>query len=160
MGSDYPDRPQRFEVTYHFLSLRWNVRLCAKVWASETEAIPSICSIYPNADWSEREVYDLYGVLFTQHPDLRRILTDYGFQGHPLRKDFPCTGYTETRYDEVEKRVTTESVELAQEFRTFDYTSPWESALGDSEARAVRTFFSEGRFLEDGEKGKEKGVAP
>lgn len=126
VGVDYPENEKRFEVMYHLLSVRWNQRIVLKVQVNETERVPSLCGVYPNADWCEREVYDMYGVIFENHPDLRRILTDYGFQGHPIRKDFPCTGYTEVRYDELEKRVVVEAVELAQEFRVFDYSSPWE----------------------------------
>nr|BBQ05349.1 NADH dehydrogenase subunit 9 [Hemiarma marina] len=141
-AADYPERAQRFEVIYYLLSVRWNQRVTLKVRVGETERIPSLCAVYPNADWCEREMYDLYGIVFENHPDLRRILTDYGFQGHPLRKDFPCTGYTEVRYDEVEKRVTMEPVELAQEFRMFDYTSPWEAAIAEKEKRAVQVIFT------------------
>jgi NADH-quinone oxidoreductase subunit C len=127
VGVDFPERERRFEVIYHLLSHRWNQRLTLKVLCGEAQPIPSLCGIYPNADWLEREVYDMYGVIFEGHPDLRRILTDYGFQGHPLRKDFPCTGYWDVRYDETRKRVIHEPIELAQEMRQFDYTSPWET---------------------------------
>jgi NADH/F420H2 dehydrogenase subunit C len=126
VGVDYPEKEKRFEIIYYLLSVRWNQRITLKVQVNETERIPSLCGVYPNADWCEREVYDMNGVVFENHPDLRRILTDYGFQGHPIRKDFPCTGYTEVRYDELEKRVIVEEVEIAQEFRVFDYSSPWE----------------------------------
>ena len=123
---DFPDRESRFEVIYELLSYRWNARLSVKTHVSETQGIPSVTSIYPNANWAEREVWDMNGVFFYNHPDLRRILTDYGFQGHPLRKDFPLSGYSEVRYDEQLKRVIQEPLELAQEFRAFDFASPWE----------------------------------
>lgn len=123
---DYPERPERFEVVYSILSLTKNVRLRVKLNTDEQKAVPSICSVYPAANWYEREVYDLYGVLFSGHPDLRRIMTDYGFEGHPLRKDFPLTGYVEVRYDEDQKRVIYEPVKLTQDFRNFDALSPWE----------------------------------
>ena len=123
---DYPDRESRFEVVYELLSYRWNSRLSVKTNVSETQGIPSVVSIFPNANWAEREVWDMNGVFFYNHPDLRRILTDYGFQGHPLRKDFPLSGYSEVRYDEQLKRVVQEPLELAQEFRAFDFASPWE----------------------------------
>lgn len=125
-GVDYPEREERFDVVYHLLSPRQNLRVRLKVTTDEDTPVPSITSLYPGADWFERETYDLYGVLFTGHPDLRRILTDYGFDGYPLRKDFPTTGYVEVRYDEERKRVVYEPVKLAQEFRQFDYLSPWE----------------------------------
>lgn len=125
-GVDWPQRPQRFDVVYHFLSPRQNLRIRVKVMADEERAVPSVTSIFPSADWFEREIYDMYGVLFSGHPDLRRILTDYGFDGHPLRKDFPLTGFVEVRYDEEQKRVVYEPVRLAQEFRNFDFLSPWE----------------------------------
>lgn len=127
-GVDYPERAERFEVVYQLLSHTLNQRLTVKVQVGESQSVPSVCDIYPNADWAEREVYDLFGIVFEGHPDLRRILTDYGFQGHPLRKDFPCTGYVDVRYDEAAKRVIQEPIELAQEMRQFDYGSPWESA--------------------------------
>ncbi len=123
---DYPERESRFEVIYELLSYRWNSRLSVKTSVSETQGIPSVVSVYPNANWAEREVWDMNGVFFYNHPDLRRILTDYGFQGHPLRKDFPLSGYSEVRYDEQLKRVVQEPLELAQEFRAFDFSSPWE----------------------------------
>jgi NADH-quinone oxidoreductase subunit C len=123
---DYPQREQRFDVVYHFLSPRQNVRLRVKVMTDETTPVPSIISEFPGADWFERETYDLYGVLFTGHPDMRRILTDYGFEGHPLRKDFPLTGFVEVRWDDAQKRVVNEPVRLNQEFRNFDFLSPWE----------------------------------
>jgi NADH-quinone oxidoreductase subunit C len=125
-GVDYPDRPERFEVVYHLLSMSRNQRVRVKVTAAENTPVPSVTSLYPCANWFEREVWDLYGVFFSDHADLRRILTDYGFEGHPLRKDFPLTGYVEVRYDEDQKRVIYEPVKLAQDFRTFDFLSPWE----------------------------------
>ncbi len=125
-GVDYPGNEKRFEVVYHLLSPKHNVRIRVKLTTDEETPIPSITSIYPGADWFEREAYDMYGILFTGHPDLRRILTDYGFDGHPLRKDFPLTGYVEVRYDDEAKRVVYEPVELRQEFRDFDFESPWE----------------------------------
>jgi NADH-quinone oxidoreductase subunit C len=125
---DYPNRPNRFDVVYHLLSPTLNTRVRLRGEASETTQVPSIIQVYPGADWFEREAYDLYGVIFTGHPDMRRILTDYGFDGHPLRKDFPLTGYVEVRYDDAEKRVVYEPVRLNQEFRNFDFLSPWEGA--------------------------------
>ena len=127
-GVDYPDREERFEVVYHLLSLTRNVRVRVKVSTDEVQPVPSAVPVYPCADWFEREAFDMYGMLFSGHPDLRRLLTDYGFQGHPLRKDFPMTGYTEVRYDEIQKRVVYEPVSLTQEFREFDFLSPWEGA--------------------------------
>ena len=123
---DWPSREQRFDVVYHFLSPRLNQRVRLKVATDEVTPVPSLIDIFRGADWFERETYDLYGILFSGHPDLRRILTDYGFDGYPLRKDFPTTGYVEVRYDEERKRVVYEPVKLAQEFRQFDYLSPWE----------------------------------
>ena len=137
---DYPQREQRFEVVYNLLSLKHNRRLRLKVPTDEETPVPSLCSVFSAANWFEREVWDLYGVFFTKHPDLRRILTDYGFEGHPLRKDFPLTGYVEVRYDEELKRVVYEPVELKQEFRGFDFESPWEGILhlpGDEKAEAA-----------------------
>ena len=125
---DYPDRPKRFVVVYHFLSMYQNHRVRLRMAIREEDMVPSITDIHPSANWFEREVFDMFGILFSGHPDLRRILTDYGFRGHPLRKDFPTTGYTETRYDEVEKRVVYEPVSLVQEYRQFDFMSPWEGA--------------------------------
>ena len=125
---DYPQRERRFEVVYHFLSMTQNQRIRVKVAVREGEIVPSISDIHPSANWFEREVFDMYGIMFSGHPDLRRLLTDYGFRGHPLRKDFPTTGYVEVRYDEVEKRVVYEPVELVQEYRQFDFMSPWEGA--------------------------------
>ena len=137
-GVDYPDRTARFEVVYNLLSLKHNVRLRVKVAAAEDQPVPSIAGVYSTAGWFEREVWDLYGIYFADHPDLRRILTDYGFEGHPLRKDFPLTGYVEVRYDIEQKRVVYEPVNLRQEFRTFDFVSPWEGMLrplpGDEKA--------------------------
>lgn len=127
-GVDYPDREQRFEVVYHLLSMRQNQRIRITVPVAEDEIVPSCIELYPAADWFEREVFDMYGVMFSGHPDLRRILTDYGFRGHPLRKDFPTTGYIEVRYDEEQKRVVYEPVKLTQDYRQFDFMSPWEGA--------------------------------
>ncbi|MCC5992752.1 MAG: NADH-quinone oxidoreductase subunit C [Rhodobacteraceae bacterium] len=125
---DYPGRRKRFELVYHFLSMYRNHRIRVKVAVEEADIVPSITDIHPSANWFEREVFDMFGILFSGHPDLRRILTDYGFRGHPLRKDFPTTGYTEVRYDEVLKRVVYEPVQLVQEYRQFDFMSPWEGA--------------------------------
>ncbi len=127
-GVDYPDRAERFEVVYMLLSLTKNHRIMVKLSTDEATAVPSITDLWPNAGWLEREVFDMYGVKFAGNPDLRRILTDYGFEGHPFRKDFPMTGYTELRYSEDEKRVVYEPVKLAQDMRTFDFLSPWEGA--------------------------------
>ena len=127
-GVDYPDRKERFEVVYHLLSMTRNARLRVKVSTDETQPVPSVISAYPAANWFEREAYDMYGMLFSGHPDMRRLLTNYGFEGHPLRKDFPMTGYVEVRYDEEQRRVVYEPVKLTQEFRTFDFLSPWEGA--------------------------------
>jgi NADH-quinone oxidoreductase subunit C len=125
-GADYPDRAERFEVVYNLLSLTQNRRIRIKVTTDEDTPVPSVSSIYSCANWFERETWDLFGVFFENHPDLRRILTDYGFEGYPLRKDFPLTGYVELRYDDEQKRVVYEPVKLTQEFRTFDFMSPWE----------------------------------
>jgi NADH-quinone oxidoreductase subunit C len=125
-GADYPQREKRFDVVYHLLSPRQNKRIRVKVETDEDTTVPSATGVYPGADWFEREAYDLYGILFSGHPDLRRLLTDYGFEGHPLRKDFPLTGFVEVRYDDEAKRVVYEPVELKQEFRSFDFMSPWE----------------------------------
>jgi NADH-quinone oxidoreductase subunit C len=125
-GADYPEREKRFDVIYQLLSPKKNLRIRVKVQTDEATPVPSAVSVYPAADWCEREVYDLFGVVFDGHPDLRRILTDYGFDGHPLRKDFPMTGFVEVRYDDQEKRVLYEPVRLNQEFRQFDFLSPWE----------------------------------
>lgn len=139
-GADYPDREERFEVVYHLLSLTRAARLRVKVQTDEVKPVPSVVSVYPSAGWFEREAFDMYGMIFSDHPDMRRILTDYGFQGHPLRKDFPMTGYVEVRYDEEQKRVVYEPVKLAQEYRSFDFLSPWEGAEyplpGDEKAGA------------------------
>jgi NADH-quinone oxidoreductase subunit C len=138
-GVDWPQREKRFDIVYHLLSPKLNVRLRVKVTTDEATPVPSITGVFPGADWFEREAYDLYGILFTGHPDLRRILTDYGFDGHPMRKDFPLTGFVEVRYDDERKRVVYEPVRLAQEFRDFDFLSPWEGteyALpGDEKAK-------------------------
>ncbi len=145
-GADYPARGERFEVVYMLLSLTKNHRVMVKCSTDENTPVPTITTLWPNAGWLEREVFDMYGVTFAGNPDLRRILTDYGFEGHPFRKDFPMTGYTELRYSEEEKRVVYEPVELAQEMRTFDFLSPWEGSdyvlPGDEKA---------------GEKAKEEG---
>jgi NADH-quinone oxidoreductase subunit C len=125
---DYPGREKRFDVIYHFLSPTLNTRVRLRAEADETTQVPSIIDVFPGADWFERETYDLYGVIFIGHPDMRRLLTDYGFEGHPLRKDFPLTGFVEVRYDDQEKRVLYEPVRLNQEFRKFDFLSPWEGA--------------------------------
>jgi NADH-quinone oxidoreductase subunit C len=136
---DGPARERRFDVVYHFLSPRLNQRVRLKVATDETTLVPSLIDVFRGADWFERETYDLYGVLFTGHPDMRRILTDYGFEGHPLRKDFPLTGFVEVRYDDEQKRVVYDKVTLAQEFRTFDFLSPWEGTdyvlPGDEKAK-------------------------
>jgi NADH-quinone oxidoreductase subunit C len=138
-GADYPSRAKRFDVVYHLLSPRQNIRIRVKLQADEDTMVPSATGVYPGADWFEREAYDLYGILFSDHPDLRRILTDYGFEGHPLRKDFPLTGFVEVRYDDEAKRVVYEPVELKQEFRNFDFMSPWEGTdyvlPGDEKAK-------------------------
>jgi NADH dehydrogenase (ubiquinone) Fe-S protein 3 len=124
-GVDYPTRSNRFEIVYCLLSVRYNNRIIIKTYANETQPVPSITPLYNGANWFEREVWDMFGVFFTGHPDLRRILTDYGFEGHPLRKDFPLTGYVEVRYDDEKKRVVAEPLELAQSFRQFEVQSPW-----------------------------------
>jgi NADH-quinone oxidoreductase subunit C len=135
-AADYPEREKRFEIVYQLLSPRKNTRVRVKIATDEATPVPSAIPVFPAANWYEREIYDLFGVLFDDHPDLRRILTDYGFDGHPLRKDFPMTGFVEVRYDEEEKRVRYEPVELPQEFRKFDFLSPWEGAPlpGDEKA--------------------------
>jgi NADH-quinone oxidoreductase subunit C len=125
-GVDYPDRAERFEVVYNLLSLKHNRRIRLKLATSEDTPVPSVSSVYSAAGWFEREAWDLYGIFFSDHPDLRRILTDYGFEGHPMRKDFPLTGYVEVRYDTEQKRVVYEPVKLTQAFRSFDFLSPWE----------------------------------
>ena len=138
-GVDWPDRPKRFDVVYNLLSLKKNQRARVKVQTDESTPVPSAAPVYSAASWFERETYDLYGVWFSDHPDLRRILTDYGFEGHPLRKDFPLTGFVEVRYDDEQKRVVYDKVTLAQEFRTFDFLSPWEGTdyvlPGDEKAK-------------------------
>ena len=139
---DWPAREQRFDVVYHFLSPKLNTRIRIKIEVGEDTAIPSIIGVFPGADWFERETYDLYGVLFTGHPNMRRLLTDYGFEGHPLRKDFPLTGFVEVRYDDEVKRVVYDKVRLAQEFRNFDFLSPWEGTdyvlPGDEKAKETK----------------------
>ena len=125
---DYPGREKRFKVVYHLLSMYQNHRVRLRMWVREEDFVASIIEVHPSANWFEREIFDMFGILFTGHPDLRRLLTDYGFRGHPLRKDFPTTGYTELRYDEAEKRVVYEPVSLVQEYRQFDFMSPWEGA--------------------------------
>ena len=138
-GADYPGREQRFDVVYHLMSPVLNKRVRVKIRTDEDTPVASVTGVYPGADWFEREAYDLYGILFTGHPDLRRLLTDYGFEGHPLRKDFPTTGFIEVRYDDEVKRVVYEPVELRQEFRNFDFLSPWEGTdyvlPGDEKAK-------------------------
>ena len=125
---DYPTRPKRFDVVYHFLSMYQNHRIRLRAAIRADEMVPSIVTVHPSSNWFEREIFDMFGILFSGHPDLRRILTDYGFRGYPLRKDFPTTGYTEVRYDEEQKRVVYEPVSLVQEYRQFDFMSPWEGA--------------------------------
>jgi NADH-quinone oxidoreductase subunit C len=136
---DWPARPQRFDVVYHLLSPKLNRRIRIKVETGEDTPVPSIIDVFPGANWFEREVYDLYGVPFTGHSDMRRLLTDYGFEGHPLRKDFPLTGFVEVRWDDEQKRVVYDKVRLAQEFRNFDFLSPWEGTdyvlPGDEKAK-------------------------
>jgi len=138
-GVDYPAREKRFDVVYHLLSLRKNQRIRVKLETDAFTPVPSIIEIFPAANWFERETYDLYGVVFADHPDLRRLLTDYGFEGHPLRKDFPLTGFVEVRYDDIQRRVVYEPVKLTQEFRNFDFLSPWEGTEyvlpGDEKAK-------------------------
>ena len=125
-GVDYPEREQRFEVVYHLLSLRHNQRIRVKVSTDETTPVPSVLEVFGSANWYERETWDMYGIYFSDHPDLRRLLTDYGFEGHPMRKDFPQTGYVEVRYDDDQKRVVYEPVSLRQDWRSWDFLSPWE----------------------------------
>jgi NADH-quinone oxidoreductase subunit C len=141
-GVDYPDRPMRFEVVYNLLSMSQNLRIRVKLETDEEQAVPSATGVFSAAGWWERETWDLFGIYFSDHPDLRRILTDYGFDGHPLRKDFPLTGYVELRYDEDQKRVVYEPVKLKQEFRSFDFLSPWEGMgrllPGDEKAGAAQ----------------------
>jgi len=139
---DHPDRERRFDVVYHFLSMYQNQRIRVRVEVREDDMVPSLIPVHKAANWFEREVFDMFGILFSGHPDLRRLLTDYGFRGHPLRKDFPTTGYTEVRYDEAQKRVVYEPVKLVQEYRQFDFMSPWEGAHyvlpGDDKAGGVK----------------------
>ena len=139
-GVDWPGRVDRFDVVYHLLSMRKNARLRVKLAANESDPVPSVVDVFPTANWLERETYDMFGILFSGHPDLRRILTDYGFEGYPLRKDFPLTGYKEVRYDDESKRVVYEPVKLVQEFRSFDFESPWEGVQyvlpGDEKAKS------------------------
>ncbi len=141
-GADYPDREERFDVVYHLLSPWLNHRIRVRAKTDAAHPVPSLTGLFPAADWFEREAYDLYGILFAGHPDLRRILTDYGFQGHPLRKDFPLTGFVELRYDDELKRVVYEPVKLMQEYRSFDFLSPWEgmdtAIPGDEKAGEAR----------------------
>ena len=125
---DYPARPVRYDMVYHFLSMYRNHRIRVKAAVGAEDMVPSLTAVFPAANWFEREVFDMFGILFSGHPDLRRLLTDYGFRGHPLRKDFPTTGYTEVRYDDAKKRVVYEPVNLPQEYRQFDFMSPWEGA--------------------------------
>jgi NADH-quinone oxidoreductase subunit C len=139
-GADYPEHDERFEVVYNLLSLKHNFRIRVKVRTDENTPVDSVSTVYSAANWFEREVWDMYGIYFNDHPDLRRILTDYGFEGHPLRKDFPLTGFVELRYDETQKRVVYEPVKLTQDFRNFDFVSPWEGMTnvqlpGDEKAR-------------------------
>lgn len=141
-GVDYPEREQRFEVVYHLLSVKYNCRLRLKVYTDENSPVPSATAVYSAANWWEREAWDLFGIHFEGHPDLRRLLTDYGFEGHPLRKDFPLTGYVEVRYDDERKRVVYEDVQLPQAYRNFDFLSPWEGITpllpGDEKATGNR----------------------
>ena len=132
-GVDYPNRADRFDVVYHLLSMTKNKRIRVKVSTSDSQPVPSIVNIFPAAEWYEREAYDLYGINFSNHPDMRRMLTDYNFQGFPLRKDFPLTGYTQVRYDDTQKRVIQEPVELGQEFRDFDFESPWLGHISEAD---------------------------
>lgn len=137
---DWPERDRRFDMVWHLLSMQRNQRVRIKAAIDEDQMVPSVVTVWPSANWYEREVFDMFGILFSGHPDLRRLLTDYGFRGHPLRKDFPTTGYTEVRYDEAQKRVVYEPVKLVQEYRQFDFLSPWEGAQyilpGDDKAKA------------------------
>lgn len=139
-GVDYPEREKRFDVVYNLLSMKYNARLRVKLMTDDKTPVPSVAGVYASASWYEREVWDMYGVLFSEHPDLRRILTDYGFDGHPQRRDFPLTGYVELRYDEEQKRVVYEPVKLNQAYRSFDFMSPWEGSEyvlpGDEKAKA------------------------
>lgn len=146
---DHPERPARFDVVWHFLSMYTNQRIRVKAAVREDELVPSLTDIFPGANWYEREVFDMFGILFSGHPDLRRILTDYGFRGYPLRKDFPTTGYVEVRWDDSEKRVVYEPVQLVQEYRQFDFLSPWEGAKyvlpGDEKAPATTGVTADGK---------------
>ena len=145
---DFPDRDARFDVVYNLLSAKHNQRIRVKVATDEDAPVPSVTGVFNSAIWLEREAWDMYGIFFSDHPDLRRILTDYGFEGHPLRKDFPLTGYVEVRYDEDQKRVVYEPVELTQEFRSFDFMSPWEGMLhlpGDEKAEEQGNGAEEGK---------------
>ena len=139
-GADYPAREKRFDVVYHLMSPKHVLRVRVKAETDESTPVPSAVGVFPGANWFEREAYDMYGIIFSGHPDLRRLLTDYGFEGHPLRKDFPLTGFVEVRYDDAEKRVVYEPVKLNQEFRNFDFLSPWEGTdyvlPGDEKAKA------------------------
>ena len=155
-GVDYPSREKRFDVVYHLLSLRNNARIRVKVITDEETPVPSVTNIYSAAGWWEREAFDMYGIKFSGHPDLRRILTDYGFSGHPLRKDFPLTGYTEVRYDEVEKRVVYDKVSLPQDFRSFDYQSPWEGEWSELYERMNAVLPGDEKTEEIEEKGGKK----
>ncbi len=135
---DFPNRSKRFEIVYHLLSVKLNQRIRVKLSVAEGDLVPSLVSLYDAANWYEREIWDLFGVIFSDHPDLRRILTDYGFQGHPLRKDFPLSGFSQVRYDDIEKRVVNEDVNLVQDFRSFDFDSPWEGPTYQSEEKKVK----------------------
>ena len=158
-GVDWPDREQRFDVVYHLLSMHQNQRLRVKVTTDEDTPVPSVTAVFSSAGWYEREAWDLYGIMFSDHPDLRRLLTDYGFEGHPLRKDFPLTGFVEVRYDEEQKRVVYEPVKLTQEFRTFDFLSPWEGMTpllpGDEKATPSKGTPSKGTVAEEPKKTAE-----
>ena len=136
-GADYVEREKRFEVVYHLLSMNWNRRIRVKARTNATSLVPSVVDIFASANWYEREAFDLYGILFANHPDLRRILTDYGFSGHPLRKDFPLTGHVETRYDDASQKVIYEPVKLPQAYRSFDFTSPWEGMVREQDSSSV-----------------------
>ncbi|MBW9117657.1 NADH-quinone oxidoreductase subunit C [Rhizobium cauense] len=146
-GVDWPGRVERFDVVYHLLAPKRNVRVRVKIRADEVTSVPSVCNLFPCANWYEREAWDMYGIVFEGHPDLRRILTDYGFEGHPLRKDFPLTGFVELRYDDAVKRVVYEPVELKQEYRDFDFLSPWDSTPSElpGDEKATPTIDSETR---------------
>ncbi len=152
---DWPNRERRFDVVYHLLSMHLNQRIRVRAEVHEDELVPSVTSEFPAADWYEREVFDMYGILFAGHPDLRRILTDYGFRGHPLRKDFPTTGYVELRYDEEQKRVVYEPVKLTQEYRQFDFMSPWEGAEYILPGDEKKTASPDGVALRAGPRGRD-----